>query len=80
MLMKEGVLPKHGTGGTDYDSPFFSSNALFYRVILDEAQNIKNKVAIASKAVLYLKAEYRLCLTGTQCKIKLKNCIPLFAL
>ncbi|CCG23827.1 hypothetical protein CORT_0E02400 [Candida orthopsilosis Co 90-125] len=72
-----GFLPKHGTGGTDYDSPFFSSNALFYRVILDEAQNIKNKVAIASKAVLYLKAEYRLCLTGTPMQNKIEELYPI---
>lgn len=72
-----GFLPKHGTGGTSYDSPFFSSNALFHRVILDEAQNIKNKFAIASKAVMYLKAEYRLCLTGTPMQNKIEELYPI---
>ncbi|KAG5418792.1 hypothetical protein I9W82_003510 [Candida metapsilosis] len=73
----KGYLPKHNSGGTEYESPFFSSNALFHRVILDEAQNIKNKVAIASKAVLYLKAEYRFCLTGTPMQNKIEELYPI---
>ncbi|KAI5962712.1 hypothetical protein KGF57_001446 [Candida theae] len=72
-----GYLPKPDSGGTSYDSPFFSSNALFFRVILDEAQNIKNKLAIASKAVLYLKSEYRFCLTGTPMQNKIEELYPI---
>ncbi|KAI5952058.1 hypothetical protein CANMA_005137 [Candida margitis] len=76
-LEGRGFLPKNGTGGTEYDSPLFASNSLFYRVILDEAQNIKNKLAISSKAVLYLKAEYRLCLTGTPMQNKIEELYPI---
>lgn len=35
------------------------------RVVLDEAQNIKNPVAAQTKAVLALKADHRIALTGT---------------
>ncbi|KAI0938712.1 hypothetical protein AcV5_000330 [Taiwanofungus camphoratus] len=37
----------------------------WYRVILDEAQNIRNKRTRISRAVTELHAEYRWCLTGT---------------
>ncbi|KIK70117.1 hypothetical protein GYMLUDRAFT_255303 [Collybiopsis luxurians FD-317 M1] len=37
----------------------------FYRVVLDEAQNIRNKMTRASRAVTALNAQYRWCLTGT---------------
>ncbi|KAH7112640.1 SNF2 family N-terminal domain-containing protein [Dactylonectria macrodidyma] len=41
------------------------NKAKFYRVILDEAQCIKNKDTKTSKACTKLKATYRWCLTGT---------------
>jgi hypothetical protein len=37
----------------------------WYRVILDEAHNIKNRKARVFEAVQALRAEFRLCLTGT---------------
>lgn len=37
----------------------------FYRVILDEAHNIKTPWSKTSKGALLLQAEYRWCLTGT---------------
>ncbi|OCH87359.1 hypothetical protein OBBRIDRAFT_796288 [Obba rivulosa] len=37
----------------------------WYRVILDEAQNIRNRRTRASRAVTKLEAKYRWCLTGT---------------
>jgi hypothetical protein len=39
--------------------------AVFYRVILDEAQCIKNKNTQTAKACYKLRATYRWCLTGT---------------
>lgn len=39
--------------------------AKFYRIILDEAHNIKNKDAVVSRAAAALDAQYRLCMTGT---------------
>jgi SNF2 family DNA or RNA helicase len=41
------------------------TKAEFYRVILDEAQCIKNKTTQTAKACHKLKATYRWCLTGT---------------
>ncbi|KAF8828141.1 hypothetical protein HHX47_DHR4000954 [Lentinula edodes] len=37
----------------------------FFRIVLDEAQGIKNKKTRVSRAVTALKARYRWCLTGT---------------
>jgi len=37
----------------------------FYYLVLDEAQNIKNPNTQAAKIVREIKADYRLCLTGT---------------
>lgn len=45
-------------------------NAVFHRVILDEAHNIKNPETQVSLAAAALKARYRLCMTGTP----LMNC------
>lgn len=45
--------------------PLLGPKSLFYRVILDEAQCIKNKNARCAKAACTLKSIYRLCLTGT---------------
>lgn len=46
-------------------SPFFQSNSKWYRVVLDEAQYIKNKSTLASKACSALESEFRWCLSGT---------------
>ena len=45
--------------------PLMGPKSLFYRVILDEAQCIKNKSTMAAKAAYHLKSITRLCLTGT---------------
>ena len=73
----QNLVPDIDSGGDLYDSPFFSREAIFYRVILDEAQNIKNKNAIASKAVYCLKSKYRLCLSGTPIQNNLDELYPI---
>lgn len=45
--------------------PFLGPKSKFYRIILDEAQCIKNKATATAKACCLLKATYRWCLTGT---------------
>ena len=45
--------------------PLLGPKSLFYRVILDEAQCIKNKSTMAAKAACQIKSLTRLCLTGT---------------
>lgn len=73
----QDLVPDIDSGGTDYTSPFFASNANFYRIVLDEAQNIKNKLAIASKAVACLKGTYRFCLSGTPMQNSVDELFPL---
>lgn len=73
----QNVLPDENAGGTDYVSPFFASESNFYRIILDEAQNIKNKLSIASKAVSRIKSTYRFCLSGTPMQNNVDELYPI---
>lgn len=43
--------------------PLFKIN--WRRVVIDEAQNIRNRNTKASRAICFLSAQYRWCLTGT---------------
>lgn len=49
----------------EYWSPFYCNESNFYRIILDEGQNIKNKNTKAAKACCTLSATYRWVLSGT---------------
>lgn len=49
----------------------------WYRVIIDEAQCIKNKDTLSAKAAYQLNAKYRLCMTGTP---MMNNVTELFSL
>ncbi|KAK6465877.1 SNF2 family N-terminal domain-containing protein, partial [Scheffersomyces coipomensis] len=69
-------LPDSKSGGRSYDSPFFSMDARFNRIVLDEAQQIKNKASLTSKCVTYLKAETRFCLSGTPIQNNVEELYP----
>lgn len=49
----------------------------WYRVILDEAQYIKNRTTLTSKAATALQAELRLCMTGTPMQNSVEELYPL---
>ncbi|KAI0342316.1 hypothetical protein BDW22DRAFT_1395176 [Trametopsis cervina] len=49
-----------------------------YRIVLDEAQNIRNKRTRVSRAISKLEAQYRWCLTGTPIVNSLGDAYPLF--
>ena len=50
----------------------------WHRVVLDEAQNIKNPKAAQTKAILKLKATHRLALTGTPVENRLMDLWSIF--
>ncbi|MCG6941349.1 MAG: DEAD/DEAH box helicase, partial [Thiohalocapsa sp.] len=50
----------------------------WHRVVLDEAQNIKNPKAAQTKAVLKLQAQHRLALTGTPVENRLTDLWSIF--
>lgn len=50
---------------SEYFSPFYRNESEFYRIILDEAQNIKNKKTQAARACCTISSTYRWALSGT---------------
>ncbi|KAF7715834.1 Uncharacterized protein PECH_006006 [Penicillium ucsense] len=54
-------------------SVFFTPSTKFHRVIVDEAQNIKNPAAKSARACCRLNATYRWCLTGTPMMNRLED-------
>jgi SNF2 family DNA or RNA helicase len=58
--------------------PLIHPRSKFYRVILDEAQCIKNKSGQASQGANQLTAEHRWCLTGTPMMNGVDELFPLF--
>jgi len=68
---EQEMVKKYGPG-VPYDQgpmrkkfPLLGPATKFHRVILDEAQCIKNRVTISARACCFLKSTYRFCLTGT---------------
>lgn len=60
-----------------FASPFFQRDSQWYRIVLDEAQYIKNKNTLASKACAALECDYRWCLSGTPMQ---NNVLELYSL
>ncbi|KAI2607184.1 SNF2 family N-terminal domain-containing protein [Hypoxylon fragiforme] len=77
------VLTTYGTIGWEHShrrkakALFLADRSHFYRVILDEAHNIKNKKTQISEAASRIKATYRLCMTGTPFMNKPEEIFPL---
>ncbi|ONH65099.1 ATP-dependent helicase ULS1 [Cyberlindnera fabianii] len=61
----------------DYVSPFFSNDSKFYRIVLDEAQQIKNKSTKVSISAASLKGFYKWCLSGTPMQNNINELYPL---
>jgi SNF2 family DNA or RNA helicase len=59
------------------DAKLFNS-LTWQRIVLDEAQNIKNPQAAQTKAILKLEANYRLALTGTPVENRLLDLWSIF--
>jgi len=66
------VAEQTKNGNREYDQapmrrlfPLLSPKSLFYRVILDEAQCVKNRMTMSARAACQVRSIYRFCLTGT---------------
>ncbi|KAJ5976307.1 hypothetical protein N7481_010014 [Penicillium waksmanii] len=78
LLDKADEMEKAGRGPEITDlyrsqAVLFTPSSKFHRVIVDEAQNIKNPSAKSNKACCALNATFRWCLTGTPMMNKLDD-------
>lgn len=71
-MAEEGHHASHVQERKDLAGPL-SPAAKWHRVIIDEAQNIKNPSAKSSMACCRLNATYRWCLTGTPMMNRLED-------
>lgn len=63
--MKKSANPNWRPTGREDNLPLLGDECKWYRVILDEAQWIKNKSTKQAQAVSQLQALTRFCMTGT---------------
>lgn len=76
------VLTSYGTVSSDHKNLKRKKKApiyheIFFRIILDEAHCIRNRVTQCSEAVAWLRAYYRLCMTETPFVNKASELFPL---
>lgn len=71
------TLEHKNLGKKNLKPKILSNNAMFYRVILDEAHSIKNRRSKGCIAVAGIKATHRLCMTGTPFMNKAEEIYPL---
>ncbi|KAF8535332.1 SNF2 family N-terminal domain-containing protein [Trichophaea hybrida] len=74
ILSEYTQISKSGSNGSS-DGGLFS--VCFYRIILDEAHHIKNRLSKTSRACYELMAEHRWCLTGTPIVNRLEDLFSL---
>ncbi|KAI8960796.1 SNF2 family N-terminal domain-containing protein [Daldinia sp. FL1419] len=85
LLTYDVVLTTYGTVTSEHKAlkdkrkkpVILGHNAIFHRVILDEAHSIKNRRAKSSVAVSKIKSTYRLCMTGTPFMNNAEEIFPL---
>ena len=65
IVMKKRANPNWMPTGREDSLPLLGDECKWYRVILDEAQWIKNKSTKQAQAVSKLQALTRFCMTGT---------------
>ena len=65
VLMRKRANPNWRPTGREDNLPLLGDECKWYRVILDEAQWIKNKSTKQAQAVSQLQALTRFCMTGT---------------
>ncbi|KAI1426898.1 P-loop containing nucleoside triphosphate hydrolase protein [Xylaria sp. FL1777] len=72
----EGDLPPSNSKVKDEEAPLFEIE--FFRILLDEGDNIKNFRGSTSKACAGLKAKLKWVLSGTPLRNSVKECLPYF--
>jgi len=74
-ILSEYTQISKSSGNGSSDGGLFS--VCFYRIILDEAHHIKNRLSKTSRACYELMAEHRWCLTGTPIVNRLEDLFSL---
>ncbi|KAJ8605416.1 hypothetical protein MRB53_041457 [Persea americana] len=63
--LKRKEIDRQATPNATEKCIFIGDDCKWYRVIIDEAQNIKNRETQSARGAYHLQAEYRLCMSGT---------------